>query len=176
LIGREITPVLERSHSLRKGGVRRTDQLFADALDERQHEVDITSCLGWPAKVTNPQHKLSINTPAPVLIAASKYDVGTPHAWSARPAHIARPSGRVRTRRPTTGARPNPSTRRSRTAGHTPIHALSGGVRQVCQSSRRSACTRGLVLDGREQKRSLWAITSVLAWSCMAGGSKRAYL
>jgi pimeloyl-ACP methyl ester carboxylesterase len=44
---------------------------------------DITSCLGWPTKVTNPQHKLSIDTPAPILITASKYDVGTPHAWSA---------------------------------------------------------------------------------------------
>ncbi|MCO6009099.1 alpha/beta hydrolase [Actinoallomurus purpureus] len=43
---------------------------------------DITSCLGWPSKVTNPQHRLSVRTSTPILVTASKYDVATPHVWS----------------------------------------------------------------------------------------------
>ncbi|WP_460358604.1 alpha/beta hydrolase [Actinoallomurus acanthiterrae] len=43
---------------------------------------DITSCLGWPSKVTNPQHRLSVKAGTSILVTASRYDVATPHVWS----------------------------------------------------------------------------------------------
>ncbi|SDN35875.1 alpha/beta hydrolase [Allokutzneria albata] len=43
---------------------------------------DITSCLGWPTKVTNPQHRLSVKDAPPILMVASKYDVATPRDWN----------------------------------------------------------------------------------------------
>jgi len=43
---------------------------------------DITSCLGWPAKVNNPQHRLSITGAPKILIVKSTYDIATPSAWN----------------------------------------------------------------------------------------------
>ncbi|MCI2419036.1 alpha/beta hydrolase [Saccharopolyspora sp. K220] len=43
---------------------------------------DVTSCLGWPAEVSNPQHELSINGAPPILIVKGQYDVATPAAWN----------------------------------------------------------------------------------------------
>ncbi|QWF77437.1 alpha/beta hydrolase [Amycolatopsis sp. CA-230715] len=43
---------------------------------------DVTSCLGWPAKVVNPQHRLSVRGAPTVLIVKGRYDVATPHAWN----------------------------------------------------------------------------------------------
>ncbi len=43
---------------------------------------DVTSCLGWPAQVSNPQHELSINGVPTILIVKGRYDVATPSAWN----------------------------------------------------------------------------------------------
>lgn len=43
---------------------------------------DVTSCLGWPAKVSNPQHRLSISNAPKILIVKSAADVATPAAWN----------------------------------------------------------------------------------------------
>ncbi|MEV0703457.1 alpha/beta hydrolase [Saccharopolyspora sp. NPDC050389] len=43
---------------------------------------DVTSCLGWPAEVSNPQHELSINGAPPILVVKARYDVATPNAWN----------------------------------------------------------------------------------------------
>lgn len=43
---------------------------------------DVTSCLGWPAPVTNPQHRLSITNAPKILIVKSAADVATPQAWN----------------------------------------------------------------------------------------------
>ncbi|WP_086818639.1 alpha/beta hydrolase [Allokutzneria sp. NRRL B-24872] len=43
---------------------------------------DITSCLGWPAKVTNPQHRLAVKDAPPILMVTAKYDVATPRDWN----------------------------------------------------------------------------------------------
>jgi pimeloyl-ACP methyl ester carboxylesterase len=43
---------------------------------------DVTSCLGWPAKVSNPQHRLSIHNTPKILIVKSAADVATPPAWN----------------------------------------------------------------------------------------------
>jgi TAP-like protein len=42
----------------------------------------VTSCLGWPAEVSNPQHELSIDGVPTILIVKGKYDVATPAAWN----------------------------------------------------------------------------------------------
>jgi pimeloyl-ACP methyl ester carboxylesterase len=44
--------------------------------------TDVTQCLGWPGKVNNPQHRLSIRNTPPILILKSAADVGTPSAWN----------------------------------------------------------------------------------------------
>ena len=43
---------------------------------------DIATCLGWPAQVSNPQHRLSISNAPKILIMTSSADVGAPHAWN----------------------------------------------------------------------------------------------
>lgn len=43
---------------------------------------DVTSCLGWPARVNNPQHRLSIRNTPTILIVKSAADVATPEAWN----------------------------------------------------------------------------------------------
>ncbi|GAA4834749.1 alpha/beta hydrolase [Saccharopolyspora rosea] len=43
---------------------------------------DVTACLGWPAEVRNPQHRLSISGTPPILVVTGKYDVATPNAWN----------------------------------------------------------------------------------------------
>jgi pimeloyl-ACP methyl ester carboxylesterase len=43
---------------------------------------DVTACLGWPGKVNNPQHRLSIGNAPKILILKSAADVGTPSAWN----------------------------------------------------------------------------------------------
>ncbi|KAA2260449.1 alpha/beta hydrolase [Solihabitans fulvus] len=40
-----------------------------------------TSCLGWPAKVNNPQHRLSVHGAPPLLMLNSRYDPATPYEW-----------------------------------------------------------------------------------------------
>ncbi|GAA0637100.1 alpha/beta hydrolase [Kutzneria viridogrisea] len=43
---------------------------------------DVTTCLGWPAKVVNPQHRLDVHGDPSILIVKGKYDVATPRAWN----------------------------------------------------------------------------------------------
>jgi len=43
---------------------------------------DVTQCLGWPGKVDNPQHRLSIRNAPKILILKSAADVGTSSAWN----------------------------------------------------------------------------------------------
>ncbi|MBV9844818.1 MAG: alpha/beta fold hydrolase [Kutzneria sp.] len=57
-----------------------------DQIDPHTHLSmffsDVTGCLNWPAEVTNPQHRLSIHGTPPILVTASRFDVGTPRSWS----------------------------------------------------------------------------------------------
>ncbi|MBN6037108.1 alpha/beta hydrolase [Amycolatopsis sp. 195334CR] len=43
---------------------------------------DVTSCLGWPSEVRNPQHRLEVRDAPKILITKAKYDVATPRAWN----------------------------------------------------------------------------------------------
>ncbi|MGC7096485.1 alpha/beta hydrolase [Amycolatopsis lurida] len=43
---------------------------------------DVTSCLGWPSEVRNPQHRLDVRDAPKILITKAKYDVATPRAWN----------------------------------------------------------------------------------------------
>ncbi|AXB47504.1 hypothetical protein A4R43_37785 [Amycolatopsis albispora] len=43
---------------------------------------DVTSCLGWPAEVRNPQHRLDVRDAPKILLTKAKYDVATPRAWN----------------------------------------------------------------------------------------------
>jgi pimeloyl-ACP methyl ester carboxylesterase len=43
---------------------------------------DVTSCLGWPAEASNPQHRLSISNTPKILVATSAADVAAPRAWN----------------------------------------------------------------------------------------------
>ncbi|WP_394827104.1 alpha/beta hydrolase [Pendulispora albinea] len=43
---------------------------------------DITACLGWPAKIVNRQHRLSIHGTPTILIVTGRHDVATPHSWN----------------------------------------------------------------------------------------------
>ena len=43
---------------------------------------DVTSCLGWPARAGNPQHRLDIDDAPTILLVKAKFDVATPHAWN----------------------------------------------------------------------------------------------
>ncbi len=39
-------------------------------------------CIGWPAKVNDPQHRLSIHGAPPILMLNSRYDPATPYPWA----------------------------------------------------------------------------------------------
>ncbi|GAA1824243.1 alpha/beta hydrolase [Planosporangium flavigriseum] len=41
-----------------------------------------TSCLGWPARVRNPQHRLEVASAPPILMLNSRYDPATPYQWA----------------------------------------------------------------------------------------------
>jgi hypothetical protein len=43
---------------------------------------DVTSCLGWPARAGNPQHRLEVAGAPTILLVKAKFDVATPHAWN----------------------------------------------------------------------------------------------
>jgi pimeloyl-ACP methyl ester carboxylesterase len=43
---------------------------------------DVTSCLGWPNRASNPQHRLDVNGAPTILLVKAKFDVATPHAWN----------------------------------------------------------------------------------------------
>jgi hypothetical protein len=40
------------------------------------------ACVGWPAKVTNPQHRLKVRGAPPILALNSRYDPATPYEWA----------------------------------------------------------------------------------------------
>ncbi|HKS49603.1 MAG TPA: alpha/beta hydrolase [Amycolatopsis sp.] len=40
------------------------------------------SCLGWPAKVNNPQHPLRVRAGIPLLVLNAVHDPATPYAWA----------------------------------------------------------------------------------------------
>ena len=42
----------------------------------------VTGCIGWPNKVSNPQHPLSVHGAPPLLMVSSLHDPATPYAWS----------------------------------------------------------------------------------------------
>jgi TAP-like protein len=44
--------------------------------------TDITTCLGWPAKVQNPQHRLKVKGAPPILMTTSRWDAATPYEWA----------------------------------------------------------------------------------------------
>ena len=41
-----------------------------------------TGCIGWPAKVNDPQHRLSVHGAPPILMLNSRYDPATPYPWA----------------------------------------------------------------------------------------------
>ncbi|MBY8874525.1 alpha/beta hydrolase [Micromonospora sp. PLK6-60] len=41
------------------------------------------SCLGYPGRVRNPQHRLDVDTRRPVLVVAAQHDPATPRHWAA---------------------------------------------------------------------------------------------
>jgi hypothetical protein len=43
---------------------------------------DVTSCLGWPARASNPQHRLDVHGAPTILVIKARFDVATPHAWN----------------------------------------------------------------------------------------------
>jgi hypothetical protein len=43
---------------------------------------DVATCLGWPAEVSNPQHRLAISNAPKILVMTSAADVGAPRAWN----------------------------------------------------------------------------------------------
>jgi pimeloyl-ACP methyl ester carboxylesterase len=44
---------------------------------------EVTACLGVPGPPANPQHRLSIPRAPRILLANTRYDPATPHAWAA---------------------------------------------------------------------------------------------
>ncbi|AXG82292.1 alpha/beta fold hydrolase [Streptomyces paludis] len=47
---------------------------------------DLTGCQNWTPRVANPQRPLHIEGAPPILLANSRWDVATPHAWAANAA------------------------------------------------------------------------------------------
>jgi hypothetical protein len=43
---------------------------------------DVTSCLGWPTRAGNPQHRLAVRGAPTILLVKAKFDVATPHEWN----------------------------------------------------------------------------------------------
>jgi hypothetical protein len=43
---------------------------------------DVTSCLGWSGRVSNPQHRLDVHGAPTILIVKADFDVATPHEWN----------------------------------------------------------------------------------------------
>jgi pimeloyl-ACP methyl ester carboxylesterase len=41
----------------------------------------VTSCLGWPGRVSNPQHVLRAHPTTPLLVINARHDPATPYAW-----------------------------------------------------------------------------------------------
>lgn len=54
-------------------------------------ELAVTSCVGWPDRTTNPQHKLSIRNAPPILMVNSRFDPATPYQWATNAASQSRP-------------------------------------------------------------------------------------
>jgi len=48
--------------------------------------TDLTGCQNWPAKVTNPPHRLRVKGTPPILMTNSRYDVATPYSWGSNAA------------------------------------------------------------------------------------------
>lgn len=56
---------------------------FAPRTEGSLYYSDITTCAGWPVRVSNPQHRLSVKDgPARILVTASAFDPPTPRGWS----------------------------------------------------------------------------------------------
>lgn len=43
---------------------------------------DVTSCLGWPNRASNPQHRLDIHGTPTILLVKAKFDIATPRDWN----------------------------------------------------------------------------------------------
>ncbi|HEV7897271.1 MAG TPA: alpha/beta hydrolase [Planosporangium sp.] len=50
-----------------------------------------TSCIGWPATVRNPQHRLKVAGAPPILMLNSRYDPATPYQWAVNAARQMKP-------------------------------------------------------------------------------------
>ncbi|MEO3815728.1 alpha/beta hydrolase [Plantactinospora sp. B24E8] len=44
--------------------------------------LTVGSCIGWPARPGNPQHRLRVRTSIPLLVLGVRYDPSTPYQWS----------------------------------------------------------------------------------------------
>lgn len=44
--------------------------------------LSVGSCMGWPVKPGNPQHRLRVRTSIPLLVLGVRYDPSTPYQWS----------------------------------------------------------------------------------------------
>jgi pimeloyl-ACP methyl ester carboxylesterase len=50
-----------------------------------------TACIGWPAKVRNPQHRLEVADGPQILMLNSRYDPATPYQWATNAARQMEP-------------------------------------------------------------------------------------
>ncbi|WP_433389437.1 alpha/beta hydrolase [Micromonospora sp. KLBMP9576] len=70
-----------RSHREYAAHLRRTARIAPD-LRYPQTVLAIATCLGTPAPVANPQHRLRVRTDMPLLVANSRYDPVSGHNWA----------------------------------------------------------------------------------------------
>ncbi|WP_433229011.1 alpha/beta hydrolase [Actinomadura formosensis] len=54
----------------------------------------VSTCLGWPQPVRNPQHRLRVHGGAPILLSNAVHDPATPYPWAQ---NVARQLGRTAT-------------------------------------------------------------------------------
>jgi pimeloyl-ACP methyl ester carboxylesterase len=63
---------------------RQLDQAAAEAPDVRYSAAvfAVSSCLGWPQPVANPQHELKVHTRTPLLLLNAAHDPATGYNWA----------------------------------------------------------------------------------------------
>jgi pimeloyl-ACP methyl ester carboxylesterase len=63
---------------------RELDKAAAEAPDVRYSAAvfAVSACLGWPQPVANPQHRLTVHTPTPLLLINAAHDPATGYNWA----------------------------------------------------------------------------------------------
>lgn len=71
-----------RSFAQLRGYERRLASVAPHTKLNPQAWNDLTACMRWPRKVSNPQHRLRVQGAPPILMTNSLYDVATPYPWA----------------------------------------------------------------------------------------------